>query len=309
MHLQGLDLNLLVALDALLSEKNVTRAAERINISQPGMSAALQKLRYFFDDPLLERVGRNMELTNRGRMLAEPTKLILSQIRDLNEEARRFEPSEASRIFRIAATTFCAEILATPLIRKLQELAPRISVQFEDLSNDTVRRISDGQIDFAITISARIIESFDNLSESLASEKLFTDRFVVAISRDHRFSGDAISFDEFCDMPYIETRFAGVIAGVSEQLLRQQPRQPHVCAWLPNFQLTLDAIGQTNMVTLLPSLLVELKGDRYNVRTLPVPFAMPDLEERLFWHTRNNSDPGHSWMSSLLRNVITELMI
>lgn len=309
MHLQGLDLNLLVALDALLSEKNVTRAAERIHISQPGMSAALQKLRYHFDDPLLERVGRSMELTNRARMLAEPTKLILSQIRDLSDESRRFEPDKANRVFRISATTYCSEILATPLIRKLQEIAPKVSVQFEDLSPDTIRRISDGQIDFAITITARIIEDLDSLNDSLQSEGLFSDQFVIAISRENPYAGDTITFDTFCEMPYLETRFGGVFAGVSEQMLRQQPRQPRICGWLPNFQLTLDAIGQTNMVTILPSLMVDLKRDRYNVRTLPAPFEMPALEERLFWHKRNDNDPGHKWMVGLLQSVVADLAI
>lgn len=309
MHLQGLDLNLLIALDALLSEKNVTRAAERIHISQPGMSAALQKLRYHFDDPLLERVGRNMELTNRARSLAEPTRLILSQIRDLNDQVKRFDPAHARRVFRISATTYCAEILATPLIQKLQQDAPGISVQFEDLSMDTIRRISDGQIDFAITITARLIEELDSGNDALESFELFTDHFVVAIAQNNPHTGDTITFDQLCAMPYLETRFGSVIAGVSEQMLRQQPRQPAICGWLPNFQLTLDAIGQTNMATILPSLLIALKGDRYNVRTLPVPFEMPILEERLFWHKRNDNDPGHRWLAETLQNVVTDLGI
>ncbi|WP_176598193.1 MULTISPECIES: LysR family transcriptional regulator [Sphingobium] len=309
MHLQGLDLNLLIALDALLSEKNVTRAAERIHISQPGMSAALQKLRYYFNDPLLERVGRSMELTSRSRTLAEPVKTILSQIRDLNESSRKFDPLHVSRVFRITSTTFCSEILATPLMRKLRTIAPNVSVQFEDLSTDTVTRIAEGQVDFAITISARILDNFESLSEFLKSKKLFTDHFVVAISKDNPYSKDEISFDDLCAMPYVETRFAGVIAGISEQIWRQQPRQPRICGWLPNFQLTLDTVSETDMATILPSLLVEQKGERYNVRTLPVPFEMPIMEERLFWHRRNDNDPGHEWMVQLLQEVVGELMI
>lgn len=120
MHLQRLDLNLLIALDALLTERNVTRAAERIYISQPGMSAALQKLRQHFSDPLLERIGRNMELTARGRALADPVKTILTQIRELNDQCKSFDPSQAQRVFRISATTYVSELLAVPLIARLQ---------------------------------------------------------------------------------------------------------------------------------------------------------------------------------------------
>ena len=309
MNLQGLDLNLLIALDALLAERNVTRAAERIHISQSGMSAALDKLRQYFSDQLLERIGRNMELTARGRALADPVKTILSQIRELNDQSNTFDPSVARRVFRISATTYCCELLATPLICCLRESAPKISVQFEELSADTTDRILDGQIDFAITISARLLDKMQTHGDFLRSEKLFTDQFVVVIAKDNAYTGDTISFDRLCEMGYVETRFGGVIAGVSEQLWRQQPRQPHISGWLPNFQLTLHTMGQTDMAAILPSRLVVLQGKRYNVRSLPVPFEMPILEERLYWHRRNESDVGHRWMAQTLEQVVQDLMI
>jgi DNA-binding transcriptional LysR family regulator len=274
MHLGGLDLNLLVALDALLTEKNVTRAAERIHVSQPGMSAALQKLRDHFADQLLERIGRNFALTTKGRVLAEPVKAILSQIADLNDQGTRFDASSARRVFRVSATTYGCEIVATPLISRLREVAPLISVQFEELST-----------------------------------KLFTDEFVVAISKNNALTATTITFDELCEMGYIETRFGGVIAGVAEQLWRQQPKQPHTCGWLPNFQLTMNTVGQTDMATIVPSLLVTMQGEQYNVRSLPVPFEMPTLEERLYWHRRNDKDSGHVWMRRTLEEVTTGLAI
>src|SRR5204863_10210143 len=101
----------------------------------------------------------------------------------------------------------------------------------------------------------------------------------------------------------------GVIEGISEQLLRQQPRQPHICGCLPNFQLTLDTVGRTDMAAILPSLLVVLRGERYNVRALLVPFEMPVPEERRDWHRRNAADPGHRWMVQELEQVVKELTI
>jgi DNA-binding transcriptional LysR family regulator len=308
MHLRGLDLNLLVALDALLTERNVTRAAERIHISQPGMSAALRKLRHHFADPLLEQIGRNLELTERGRALADPVKTILSQVSELSDQSTSFDASTARRIFRISATTYCCELLATHLISRLREIAPLVSVQFEELLADTPDRILDGQIDFVITISARLLDKMQAYHEFMRSEKLFTDKFVVAISKDNAHTAKTINFDELCGMGYIETRFGGVIAGVAEQLWRQQPKQPHTCGWLPNFHLTLNAVGRTDMATILPALLVAMQGDRYNVRALPVPFEMPIIEERLYWHRRNDSDPGHLWMKRTLEEVATSFI-
>jgi DNA-binding transcriptional LysR family regulator len=307
MNLEGLDLNLLIALEALLRERNVTRAAERINISQPGMSAALQKLRRHFSDPLLERVGRDMQLTARARELAEPVQSILSQVRELSERSRRFDPLSAERVFRVAATTYCCELLATALISRLRTVAPRISVQFVELAVDTADLVFDGQIDFAITISADFIKRRQADNTHLKSKELFNDEFVVAIAKDNRCVGDSLSFDELCDMNYVETRFGGTIVGISEQLWRQQRRQPRVLGWLPNFHLTLDAISQTDMATILPSLLVAQRGKRYHVRSLPVPFDMPVLEERLYWHRRNDKDPGHVWMAEAINEVVLDL--
>lgn len=307
MHLQRLDLNLLIALDALLTDRNVTRAAERIHISQPGMSAALQKLRQHFSDPLLERIGRNMELTARGRALADPVKTILTQIRELNDQSRSFDPAQAQRVVRIAATTYVSELLAVPLIAHLRQQAPLISVQFEELSVDTVDRILNGRIDFAITISARIFDKIAENSALLQSRKLFTDRFVVAIAKNNPYGQETVSFDQLCEMGYVETRFDSSIIGVSELLWRQQTRQPQTRAWLPNFHLTLDTVGQTDMAAILPSLLVRLRGQRYGVRALPVPFEMPLLEETLYSHKRNDSDAGHRWMADALVEVVENL--
>ncbi|QEH79089.1 LysR family transcriptional regulator [Sphingomonas sp. C8-2] len=304
MHLRGLDLNLLIALDALFTEKNVTRAAERINISQPGMSAALQKLRWHFSDPLLERVGRRMELTVRGRALADPVREILIKVRDLTDKPEEFDPATARRVFRICATTFCSDILAAPLLRRIEKIAPNISVLFEDLSTSTVQRLVDGQLDFAITVSARILSDEANLDSSLSSLDLFKDEFVLAVSRQNSRIGDAVTFDELCELPYIETRFGNVIASISEQMWRQQPKQPHIRAWLSNFQLTLDTVSHTDMVAIVPLQLVQLHGDRYNVRTLSVPMEMPTIEERLFWHQRNDQDPGHAWFKGLLQETV-----
>jgi DNA-binding transcriptional LysR family regulator len=303
MNLRGLDLNLLVALDAMLTERNVTRAAERINISQPGMSTALAKLRHHFDDRLLERIGRDLELTAKGRALADPVKTILSQIVELNDQSDSFDPFVERRVFRVSATTYGCEIVATALLSRLREVAPSVGVEFEELSAETADRIVDGRVDFAITISARLLDKMRIHEELMRSQTLFTDALVVAISKDSPFVGDTITADQLCDMDYVETRFGGSITGISEQFWRQQLRQPRICAWLPNFHLTIDMIGRSGMATILPALMVATHGDRCNVRAVPVPFEMPTLEERLYWHRRSEADPGHRWMRTMIEEA------
>lgn len=307
MHLRGLDLNLLIALDALLSERNVTRAAERMNISQPGMSAALQKLRWHFSDQLLERVGRRLELTPRAKALAEPVKDILFDIRALTDGIDAFDPATVQRVFRVSTSTFCSDVLAVPVIRYLEKAAPHISCQFDDLLADTMTKLVDGRIDFAITIGQRLLMEPINLDKPLSAVDLFSDRLVLAVAADNDMVGDTVDFDRLCTLPYIETRFGNDMANLGEQVWRRQPKQPRARAWLPNFQLTLDVVSRTDMIAMVPSHLVTMHKDRFNVRTLPIPFDIPALEERVFWHPRNDEDPGHRWFREVLQSVVREL--
>jgi LysR family nod box-dependent transcriptional activator len=307
MHLRGLDLNLLIALDALLSEKNVTRAAERMNISQPGMSAALQKLRSHFADELLERIGRRLELTPRAKALAAPVKTILFQVQGLTDNLKNFDPSTAQRKFRISASTFCWELLAAPLIRHLEKVAPQVSCQFDDLFSDTLAKLAEGQLDLAITISQRLFIEPSNLDKPLSAIRLFSDQLVLVVARDNKLVGRTVSFDELCARPYIETRFGSDVASLGEEVWRRQPKQPEVHAWLPNFQLTLDAVSRTDMTAIIPSQLVEMHRDRFKVRSVPVPFEIPTIEEQIFWHPRNDLDPGHIWFRGVLRSIAAEL--
>lgn len=309
MHFKGLDLNLLVALDALLTERNVTTAAERIHISQPGMSAALQRLRYHFDDVLLERIGRKLELTPRAELLAQPVKEILALVRLLNEPPVPFDPQIGRRSFRILATDYCSELLAGPIFAHLQSIDSSVGLQFSDLSIDSFDRIIDGRVDFAIMISAGLFDNRPAQSQIFESRTLFRDHFVVAISNDHPYRGETISFDDLCNIDHVETRFESTSSGIgiSEQLWKQQPKQPNICGWLPNFHVTLDVVGRTRLATILPSRVADLRRGRYNIRSLPAPFEIPNLEERLYWHKRNNNDVGHQWMAGVLQQVASAI--
>jgi LysR family transcriptional regulator, nod-box dependent transcriptional activator len=306
MHLGGLDLNLLVALDALLCEKSVTRAAERVYISQPGMSAALQKLREHFSDQLLERVGRKLELTPRGRELAGRVTDILLSIKSLDESLEQFDHRTAHRVFRVSASTYCSDLLAVPVIEHLTESAPNISCQFDDLTSETVSRVIDGRLDFAITISLRLLDTAATQERSLSETPLFTDHMVLVVADGNAAVGDSITFDELCKMPYAETRFSNDILGIGERVWQQLPQSPRVRAWLPNFHLTLDALSRSNLIAMLPARLVAAKRSSFRVRTLPVPFDVPKLEETIFWHPRNQSDSGHLWFRDLLKLIAKE---
>jgi len=157
MHFKDLDLNLLVALDALMSEKSVTRAAERVFVSQPAMSASLQKLRQHLADPLLIRSGRTWELTPRAKHLAASVKDLLFRVHDLVDNEPTFDPVTDKRTYRIAMTGYCVEVFGVSLMRHLNRVAPNVSCQIDELSADVLSRVYEGQLDFCITLSERAI--------------------------------------------------------------------------------------------------------------------------------------------------------
>ncbi len=306
MHLQGLDLNLLIALDALLAEHNVTRAAERIHISQPGMSAALQKLRWHFKDPLLERIGRRLEPTPRARELVEPVRDILHRVRALSAADREFDPATVQRAFRVACSTYCSELFTLPLAHRLSEVAPGITVQFDDLLCDTMPRLIDGSLDCTITLLQRLTldQACAGAEKSLNSRDMFSDRFVLTAAAGNRVLDDLSSYDAFCDLPYVETRFGNQFMSISEGIFRRQGRQPSPRMLLPSFQQTLQLVAATDMVAIVPQKLVERYADQLGLRWIESPIELPVLDEQLFWHPRNDQDPGHRWFRDLLADVI-----
>lgn len=308
MHLQGLDLNLLIALDALLSEHNVTRAAERVHISQPGMSAALQKLRWHFKDELLERIGRKLELTPRARTLVDPVRDILHRVRTLTAGEEGFDPSTAERLFRIGGSSLCSELLALPLARKLMEEAPGIRFQFDDLLSDTLTRLFEGGLDCTITVTQMLTLDPVCIDKSLSERPLFTDRLVVAVAKDNPHVGETLGYEQFCTLPYVETRFGSTSTSIAEQILRRQTRRPVTHFWFPSFHQTLNAVAQTDMVAIAPSLLVKRYAETLPLRIVEPPLELPPLPERLFWHPRNDFDPGHRWFRDLVSRVTAEVV-
>lgn len=307
MHLNGLDLNLLIALDALLSERNVTRASERMNISQPGMSAALQKLRWHFQDELLERIGRRLELTPRAKTLMQPVKDILFNIGSLMLDIDNFDPTTAQRVFRVSTSTMCIDVVGIELVRRLPHIAPGVSIHFDDLLADAVAKLVDGKIDLAITISQRLLVEPENLSERLSSLALFDDEMVLVVAAGNRLIGDTISLEDICAMPYFETRMGGHTVNIGEQAWANHPIQPRVCAWFPNFQLTLEAVASGDAIAMLPAELVSAHKGRYDVRTFSPPFEVPAVSEHIYWHPRNDNDAGHRWLRTMFAQAAREL--
>lgn len=303
MHLNGLDLNLLVSLDALLNERNVTRASERLHVSQPAMSFALQKLRFHFSDPLLERIGRQMELTPRARMLVGPLKEILFDVRALLSDGDSFQPAEAQRTFKVVMSNSCAEIFGVQLVDEIVSAGPGLNCEIDELSMDTLTRLHDGQIDACVTLPHSALFDPAYRRDDVCEQLLFHDRFILAGSRSNPLLNRPISYPEFCQQVFVDVRFGGRLVSNIELALRKQMERPRIGGCVPTFFHALSMVSGTDMVTIVPHRLFEIHKDYLQLKALPAPIELLELNETAMWHPRSEADPGHRWLRDVMSAV------
>jgi LysR family nod box-dependent transcriptional activator len=308
MHFRGLDLNLLIALDALLTERNVTRAAERIGISQPGMSAALQKLRYHFSDKLLDRVGRRLELTSRARELTSAVKDVLSRIDALANATPVFDPAKASRTFAVAMSTYCADVIGDLLGTYLLKNAPEVSCHIDDLAADSLLELDNGKYDFCITVAQRAILDPTYREGSLLEKHLFTDDFVVVAAKSNKAFKAIETFGDFCELPYVEAGFSNKITSMVEYALLGQPCRPKTRMTVPSFWNALTLVSRSELVSIVPRRLFDRTEKRFGVQSKPLSLPIPVLDETLIWHMRANDDPGNIWFRNVLESVCSDIV-
>lgn len=306
MHFKGLDLNLLVILDALLEEQSVTKAAQRLHVSQPAVSAALAKLRRHSGDELLEKVGRDFRLTPRATAMVKPLKEILIQIEATIYTGSEFDPSLTERIFRIEMSTYAAEVLMPGLVEKIATSYPSISCIVEEISSESLARVKTGSIDLCITFQQTKLLNPSESIEELSHTHVFTDKWVLIAASSNDLVTETISYDEFCALPYIETRLARTLSSFVERMLDNENYRPRANISVPTFELAITSVMNSGCVAVVPALLVDDRSRPF-LKMFKPPFEIPAIGEFLVWHSRNDADPGHTWFRELMLEVALEL--
>ena len=298
MHYKGFDLNLLVVLDALLEEESVSKAALRLNVSQPAISAALAKLRWHTRDELLEKVGRNVRLTPRAQAMLKPLREILLEADSLVKGHADFDPGKFDRDFAISMTSYGAQVVLPHIVAKLQGEAPQVKCTVEDIAFDSVTRVKSGELDFCITfLQTRLLNPREDLNE-LSHAHLFSDSWVLVGCASNAKLVEGIDFSDFRKLPYIETRPGGVPSLV-ERSLDEITNRPRPTLSVPSFGQAIRNVIGTECVTITPSLMVDdLIGPL--VKVVRPPFDIPDIGEFLVWHSRNEEDDGHRFCRELI---------
>lgn len=303
MDLRRLDLNLLVSLDALLAECNVTRAAARLHISQPALSAQLARLRSLLGDPLLipAENGRGMVATARGLALQAPLGSLLKDLESLVLRPPDFDPASAERSFTIASNDNGTIAAGLPLMARLQaEAGPGIRLAFVYPDAGRIAaQMESGEVDLLIG-SERMVPP------AMKATRLLTERFIMAQRTGHPRGTQAPTLDEYCALEHIlVSTSGGSFHGFMDEHLEHLGRRRRVALSLQQFNLVPTILRETDYVSTLPSRLVMRHADTLDA--CPLPFEAEGFTLYLAWHPRNHADPALSWLRALISRAVADV--
>lgn len=289
--LTGIDLNLFVVFEAIYTERNLTRAAGILNVTQPAVSNALARLRGHFDDPLFARRGGIMAPTPVAQSLILPVRQALARLRSGLDQRAQFDPATSTRLFHIALRDASAAMLLAPLARYLERAAPGVQVQAHIVDRaDIPLELAAGTLDLAIDIPE--LQRAD-----LASATLTADRYVVVMRKGHPDAGKPMTLDRFTSLRHIAISSRRRGRTLVEAALARTGRTITSAMRVPAFQMAMDTVRGSDMIATVPSLLA--RG--LNVAVADLPFPSPRIDSLLYWHRNAESDPGNLWMREAVK--------
>jgi len=295
MRLGHFDMNLLVALDALLDTRSVTRASERLHIGASATSSALGRLREYFGDELLMQVGRRMELTPLGRSLAQPVREILLTVQSTVVARLEFDPAQARRNFVIRASDYLTTVLLIDVVQRLQREAPGITLHIANMADDVPERLDRGEVDFVIYPSISV-------NPEHPSQALFEETYSCVVWTGNTLVGDTLSLEQYRKMGHVAATFGDSRSVSFESLVMANlgvSRSIEVTT--TNFNTLPQLVIGTTRIATVHTRLAQIYAHYLPLRLLPLPMALPPLVEVMQWHAINNSDPAHVWMRRVLQ--------
>lgn len=296
MNLASIDLNLLIALQALLEEESVGRAARRIGLSQPATSHALQRLRKLLNDELLVRVGSHMQLTARAESLRHPVQDLLERVREvLANEA--FEPSVSCRTFRLFIADNAVDLLLPALLAKMRKLAPRVRIDLQSWparEKDPVELARN--VDAAVACVPKAFPTFYR-------QRLFTDRDMCVFRRRHprakRFSDETT----FLETGHVAVRTRRSGQDPVDAWLRAEGRKRNIAITVPHYLQALHTVSRSDLIGVIPERLIRANAATLHLEWCPLPLDAGTFDEFLLHPARTHGDPGCIWLRGILKEI------
>lgn len=301
MNLKTVDLNLLIAFDALMSDRSVSRAAARLGVTQSALSHALKRLRVMFGDPLLVRGARGMAPTERAMSLMQPVKAILAEIHSIVSTRIVFDPATTKRTFKISMSD-AMSVEALPLIvRSLRKNAPGIDLLISSSGpRDACTRISNDEIELAIGV-------FPHKPEGFRHKELYRDTLVCVADRKHpSLKKGRMDEKSYLTSPHV-TVAPNLDSGVQlDDIFIAMGLVRRVVATVPHYIAVPALIRGTDLIAHTRRRLVNVLRISSNlvVFPIPVPIRIPELSFEQIWHPRYDGDPGHRWLRHLIADAV-----
>ncbi|MBS8273930.1 LysR family transcriptional regulator [Thalassospira tepidiphila] len=292
-----LDLNLLVTLDTLLVERNVTHAARRLNLSQPAISTRLTRLRDLLGDPLLLPAQRGMIPTERALELQEPLHNALEGVRRVVAENSPFDPSTITATIAIAASDYVQYAILMPLLDVLRRDAPGIKVAWRTIDTSMLdSQMARGDVSLALSTP-------ETAPETLRMRKIYREEYVAIARCDHPAIGRSLDLDSFCALEHvIVSPEGGGFEGPADDALAALGRKRNVALSAPGFLVVPEIVARSDMIALVPSRVAQ--GRTGQIRMFDPPMPVTGFDMALIWHDRTTTHPLHRW----LRDRITALI-
>ena len=306
-----IDLNLLVYLDALLRERNVTQAANQLNLSQPAMSNGLRRLRELFDDPLLVRTSEGMTPTERALELEPVVREVLSKIDHAVQPRSAFEPQDAHRVFRIMASDYAEATLLPAVLGKLRTLAPGLTLDIMTPSDVSFLDVERGKVDM-------VINRFDTMPQSFHQIHLWNDSFTCVLSPENPVLED-FTLDSYLKANHVWVSKTGMGVGVGvdpgdvqrlgwvDVALNKLGKKRQIRVFTRHYQAAMTLAEQNDLIVTLPTRAAELKRNNPRVVLRQPPLEIPPLELKMAWSPLLQHNPANKWLRKLIADTAREL--
>ena len=311
MKLNRIDLNLLVYLDALLRERNVTQAANQLSLSQPAMSNGLRRLRELFDDPLLVRTSEGMTPTERALELEPVVREVLSKVDHAVQPRTAFEPAESDRVFRIMASDYAESTLLPTVLDKLRDLGPGITLDIMTPSDVSFLDVERGKVDM-------VINRFDAMPQSFHQIPLWNDTFTCVLSPQNPVL-ENWTLEGYLQANHVWVSKTGMGVGVGvdpsdvqrlgwvDVALNKIGKKRQIRVFTRHYQAAMTMAEQNDLIVTLPTRATHLKRDNPRVVLREPPLEIPPLELKMAWSPLLQHNPANKWLRKLITDTAREL--
>jgi DNA-binding transcriptional LysR family regulator len=291
-NLRNFDLNLLLAFDVLMQERNVTRAAERMFITQSAMSHTLHRLRQQLDDPLLVKTPNGMQPTDRALTLVEPMQSLLREMERLLQPPQAFNPISSQRRFTLAATDYMEFLLLPTFARLIEQSAPHVDIHIKRTESAfPLAQLENGSLDVVLGFSSALATP-----AHLCTEYLFLDKMACVVRQNHPSIQIPPSLDAYLSADHMLISRTGSQVGVIDEKLAESGLERRIKLIVPHFLSAPLIVAQTDMILSLPFRLAAAFKQMVELRILPVPLDLPNYDLVMIWHPLREKDPAHCWL-------------